>query len=348
MEMCVSRRTGTHATTRFLCPKKVQTVAKRIKILAIAVRFFLFSYFFFIDFYSSFLTITIKYLVYLSFSFSFSFSFPFNNKKNTGGNEPFCWAQRTYFVPQVEKFTLLLDHAVSASNGVSAAAAEMTGVLKYCNGTTIVPSITDQGIGFYEVGDLLDAAEMGGKCGVSLDDQSTTSKHSLRYDGIVLQIKFEYSNTKPWQGVQERVEYVMTTSIINGTKSKIEEEFWIQYPERRITRDRHGIKISVLQSGRLGSFSAAALLVTLTSSLALLAVATTGVDFLALYVLSRKEVYKDAKYEVVSEKKLEILDGMEEQEERRLASASRYEPPDAQISPYGNGPATSVNDFQWE
>ena len=269
-------------------------------------------------------------------------------KKNTGGNEPFCWAQRTYFVPQVEKFTLLLDHAVSASNGVSAAAAEMTGVLKYCNGTTIVPSITDQGIGFYEVGDLLDAAEMGGKCGVSLDDQSTTSKHSLRYDGIVLQIKFEYSNTKPWQGVQERVEYVMTTSIINGTKSKIEEEFWIQYPERRITRDRHGIKISVLQSGRLGSFSAAALLVTLTSSLALLAVATTGVDFLALYVLSRKEVYKDAKYEVVSEKKLEILDGMEEQEERRLASASRYEPPDAQISPYGNGPATSVNDFQWE
>ena len=55
-----------------------------------------------------------------------------------------------------------------------------------------------------------------------------------------------------------------------------------------------------------------------------------------------------AKYEVVSEKKLEVLDEMEEHEERRLASASRYEPPDAQISPYSNGPATSVNDFQWE
>jgi hypothetical protein len=53
---------------------------------------------------------------------------------------------------------------------------------------------------------------------------------------------------------QLRHDYVKTTSIINGTKSKIEEELWIKYPFERVTRDRHGIKLSVLQSGRLGAF----------------------------------------------------------------------------------------------
>ena len=68
-----------------------------------------------------------------------------NDKKK--GNH--CWAQRTYFVPQIEEFTLLLDHAVRTNNGVSAAGSEMSGQLKYCNGSEVVPNFTPNGLGYY-------------------------------------------------------------------------------------------------------------------------------------------------------------------------------------------------------
>jgi len=289
-------------------------------------------------------------------------------KQQCWGNEPYCWAQRSYFVPQVEEFTLLLDHAVRASNGVTAGATKMLGVLKYCNGTEIVPTLTDQGIGFYVIKDLLEAANVGTKCSLKLDDPSVVaySKHTARYDGVVLQIQLDYRNSKPWGGVlpNGQVEYVMTTSIVNGTKSKIEQELWWQYPTQRVTRDRHGIKILVIQSGQLGAFSAAALLTTLTGSLALLAVATTGVDFLAMYVLARKSVYKQAKYQVIDERYLE----QKEEEEARLESnagqrwSDDYNPPrdgrvdsepltgnSSRVAPYGTASgAGTVNEFQWQ
>ena len=286
--------------------------------------------------------------------------------ENCWGNEKkggHCWAQRSYFIPQVEDFTLLLDHAVRTTNGVSAAGNEMNGLLKFCNGTEVVPTFTSNGLGFYVIKDLLEGATIGSKdptpstCGLRLDDASvvSTSYKSARYDGLVLQIDIEYTNTNPWSGILRNnlVNYVLKASIVNDTKSKVEEEIWYKYPHNRVTRDRHGIKIIVLQTGRLGNFSAAALLTTITSSLALLAVATTAVDFLAMYVLARKHIYKSAKYENINEKYLE----KKEREEALLEEAKND---NEQRWDYGTGsetfresritpkPSDKDDDFQWK
>ena len=270
---------------------------------------------------------------------------------------------------------MLLDHAVRTNIGVSAAGSEMNGLLKYCNGTQRKPSYTSNGLGFYTIGDLLAGATIGSKaptastCGLQLDDPSVvqTSRRSARYDGIVLEINIEYQNTLPWSGVLPggQVDYVLTASVVNNTKSKIEEEIWVEYPAKRVTRNRHGIKIVVVQTGRLGGFSAAALLTTFTSSLALLAVATTGVDFLAMYVLARKGIYKSAKYENINEKYLEELEAKQAQRDDRSGANTRwdYEPPingvgsgddtsseplHARINPYGGTPSKKVDNHSWD
>jgi hypothetical protein len=66
-------------------------------------------------------------------------------------------------------------------------------------------------------------------CGLNLDDPSVVagSYSSARYDGIVLQSQLDYTNSKPWSGIlpEGKVDYVLTTSIVNNTKSKIEGKF---------------------------------------------------------------------------------------------------------------------------
>ena len=102
---------------------------------------------------------------------------------------------------------------------------------------------------------------------------------------------------------------------------------WLTTPPhtQRVTRDIHGIKIVVIQTGQLGSYdtvgacgcvqcwgrarrvthcllwlegSQTTLLLQLTTSLTLLAVATTLVDVLATRVLPSRTEYKSVKYDV--------------------------------------------------
>ena len=73
---------------------------------------------------------------------------------------------------------------------------------------------------------------------------------------------------------------------------------------QRVTRNIHGIKINVLQTGQLGTFSITTLILQLTTSLALLKITTTVVDVLAVSVLPHRAQYRDAKVDeiVVDEK----------------------------------------------
>jgi len=65
-------------------------------------------------------------------------------------------------------------------------------------------------------------------------------------------------------------------------------------PDRRIL-DRHGIRILVKQTGDVGEFDGATLLVSLTSSLGLLAVASTIVDMVMTSVLPLRHIYAQYK-----------------------------------------------------
>ena len=85
-------------------------------------------------------------------------------------------------------------------------------------------------------------------------------------------------------------------SFISGTKAKVQEQLWTKYPEQRVTLDRHSLKVVIIQTGMLGRFDLLTLLVTLTTSLGLLAVSTTIVDLLAIRVLPMRAAYRSAKY----------------------------------------------------
>ena len=68
---------------------------------------------------------------------------------------------------------------------------------------------------------------------------------------------------------------------------------------RSFSGDIHGIKINVLQTGQLGTFSITTLIVQLTTSLALLKLTTTIVDVLAVSVLPHRVQYRNAKVDEI-------------------------------------------------
>uniref|UniRef100_A0A7S1GFI7 Purinergic receptor n=1 Tax=Bicosoecida sp. CB-2014 TaxID=1486930 RepID=A0A7S1GFI7_9STRA len=213
-------------------------------------------------------------------------------------------AQRSFFVADVESFTLLVDHSVRAPKipSIHASAFQMHGKLTSCTGTDIIPASTTEGQDVFTLGELLSTIQMkDGRCGVSLDDASTVtgSKNSIRYDGAILVLNIEYTNIKPWSGVQPDITYEYKLDVLHGTKSKVEQQIFKQYPQQRVIRDQHGLKLVVIQTGRLGIFDVQTLLVQLTTTLTLFAAATTLVDLLALYVLPHRAAYRDAKVEEV-------------------------------------------------
>ena len=122
------------------------------------------------------------------------------------------------------------------------------------------------------------------------------SEDSNRYEGAVIIITIEYSNSKNWKGISETIEYTYSVAILNGAKSKVMEGISTTYPDKRIIQNRHGIVFTVQQQGSLKSFSLITMLTKLTTSLALLAMATTVVDALMSYCLKHKEVYLKMKY----------------------------------------------------
>ena len=132
------------------------------------------------------------------------------------------------------------------------------------------------------------------------------SDHSVRYDGVSMTMNIVYSNTKPFSGPQGRIAYEYHVSALWGAKSKSGQEIFTPFPNKarrglslrgavlalaylraivlvvqRTVRDQAGIKLAVSQGGQLGEFSFSALFLQLSTSVAMLAVATVLVDILA-------------------------------------------------------------------
>ena len=104
---------------------------------------------------------------------------------------------------------------------------------------------------------------------------------------------------------QSKIDYIYRPQLIEGTKAKLETATYDPYPTKRNTLNRHGIEVQIVQTGKLGSVDMSTLLINLTTSLTLLALSTTLVDYTALYLLNKKEAYYAAKYDEVNEEELE-------------------------------------------
>eukprot|EP00946_MAST-07B_sp_MAST-7B-sp1_P003601 g3601.t1 len=220
----------------------------------------------------------------------------------------------TFFVADVDELNLVFDHAIDTPTlGVTAAArTSPQGVLvSNDNGAcatslgadrplapcSIAPNKTSDGSGL----DVIRLSTLLRSTGIDLDGGTTFhSNHSLRYTGMVLVVFIEYTNFVPFFGITKNVTYKYRVSPIEGTGAKIlEQEYLNKEHSRRVLQKRHGVLVAVKFSGTLRQFDWSTCLITLTTSLALLAVATTIVDAMAMYLLKESKEFDRVKYKDV-------------------------------------------------
>lgn len=110
---------------------------------------------------------------------------------------------------------------------------------------------------------------------------------SARYAGLVLQVGLEYDNRFSFDTT--RVQYRYTVQHVTEAEYKADEILYDPTDETTRTKNnRHGIRLVFRQVGNIGTFDVQVLLVNMVAAMALLAVATTIVDNLMLYVLPQK------------------------------------------------------------
>ncbi|CAE8614979.1 unnamed protein product [Polarella glacialis] len=216
---------------------------------------------------------------------------------------------------------MLVDHSVNQRElGISRTAREMTGWLlvngsnsiqqQLCKETLsamsqpvfgrttdeapcyIRPNLTHEGMDFFSVRAVLMAM------GVSLDSGSYNGR-SVRYEGLTATLAIQYFNTWPWHGVLKKssgsddVSYVYSLIPQAENPYKVTTIIWLAYPTRRVRQNAHGLYLAVVPTESLAAFDLQTLLLTLTTSLTLLAMGSVVVKYLAMYVLQQREYYKE-------------------------------------------------------
>jgi len=240
-----------------------------------------------------------------------------------------------FYIAQSEAFTVLLDHAVTASKicrehsgrsyACSAESSQYNGRLysnnpELCHeqsqrynasfahyrGTQqtphapcyIQPNRTVLQQDFFSLDVLLRAA------GVTLDDcvneTATADCHqTYRDSGATLLLNIFWSDFVSYNGKVEP-HYYYSPHLV-GKSFKLSVPYYELYRQRRTVLNAHGIRIAVLLGGEFHQFEIVAFLVTLTTALGLLAVATTVVDSLMLYILPERGRYQEVKFESTEE-----------------------------------------------
>lgn len=245
-----------------------------------------------------------------------------------------------YFVADLEMFTLLLDHTLSAASvGVARAAAQMPGKLVDTSGATlnVCDDYSAQGwpcdpnvkVGRVGAGaDILPLRSLLRAAGVaSLDTVVASLNETRRYAGAVLVVTIEYSNlwfdTSSWS--EHDLTYVYSVRAVDDAEFKAEESV-ATGPGTRLVRDRHGLRVLIKQSGTVGTFDFATLLISLTSGLGLLAVTTLVVDLFATRVMRLRSIYNQYKvYDTTDTAELEAALGPDEL--NRFDAADLVNPP---------------------
>jgi len=229
-------------------------------------------------------------------------------------------SETTNYAVDIEAFTVLFDTAVAATNlDITGQSSEMEGWLlvkdnkAFCSSSPdartgwgsatftdtapcyIKPNKTSANLDYFQVETLLQAA------GSSLDSETSAgSGETYRESGVTLIMQVDYTNTLSWAGVADAIQYTYTPYLLGSTSFKMYDAVYSganDYRQNRTLLNKHGVKIDLLQGGDLGAFSFQQLLLSLTTSLTLLAVATVVTDYVALYLLPDKERYDEAKYE---------------------------------------------------
>lgn len=232
----------------------------------------------------------------------------------TCGFAPAPDAAETFFVAQIELFTLLIDHTMSsASLHLALAASEMPGrivdssdsALNACDDYAQLGLACDPGVKVGQVGigaDVLPLRTLLRAAGApSLDVLAAGLNETLRYAGTVLVLNIEYGNFRAQTGswAEDNITYTYRVQLVSAAEFKAEQlsdaQPGVGTAAARTVLNRHGLRILVRQSGTVGTFDSATLLLTLTGGLGLLFLSNLVVDLVATRVLPLRSVYASYK-----------------------------------------------------
>lgn len=151
----------------------------------------------------------------------------------------------------------------------------------------------------------------------SLDHESGLAgefgPESSRFAGIVLQLDIHYSNMDDPSSFDENdIGYTYTVHAVPNAEFKVEQVVpgtvhrapdRVLYPDvppakdvppaaRRTVLSRHGLRLIVTQSGRVGTFDFPTLLIAIVAGLGLMSVAKTGTDIVMASLMRDRAAYK--------------------------------------------------------
>ena len=288
-------------------------------------------------------------------------------------------AEASLFAADIESFTLLIDHSVtSPKSGLATTSRQMQGMLfvgnngnddssakaikdGLCQSTSnavtapegginadrspcYIPPNLAAGLDYFSIGTLLQAT------GVTLEGESYPgSGHSARYEGLTINLLIDYSNSKDWHGLQENISYLYKPSVVPQSTFKTTVLSPLSLSgSKRLKKDVHGVLFEVRPSGQLAVFDFTQLLLQLTTSLTLLALATVGVNILAQYVLRYRHYYSEALYDRTADfDNISFLEAQSEDQlkqelrDRNLPTTGTRERMILRLMEYGYRPSSS-------
>jgi hypothetical protein len=137
---------------------------------------------------------------------------------------------------------------------------------------------------------------------LSLDHTFNIDNEPLREAGTVIEIEAIYDNLHPWAssfGVTDvSYSYKVSKRPMEEMKTELYSAHQVDFPNKRIIENRHGLYIVCKISGEFGFFSIVYLGVMLTTAVALISVAIAITDKIAIYVMPEKATYYNHKYEI--------------------------------------------------
>jgi len=120
---------------------------------------------------------------------------------------------------------------------------------------------------------------------------------TLRESGATILLTVLWDDFLPYRGIVEP--YYHYKARIIGTSYKETQAFYSSYRDSRVVFNAHGIKVAVVVGGNFHQFTWLNFIITITTALGLLAVATAVVDTFMLYILPEKLKYQECKYELI-------------------------------------------------
>lgn len=156
------------------------------------------------------------------------------------------------------------------------------------------------------IGDIFDLGSVIKMAGLSMDDMAGSgARGTRRENGMVLVIQIEYTNThiSSWLGLRitpfsepPHPTYTYRVFTTAASAYQMTKTFNDPADSSRIIRVYNGLRIVVEQTGQMANWSIAKFLVTLTTALGMLAVATTLTELIMLNLLQKKDQYKNTKF----------------------------------------------------